>query len=254
MTDFELRFHHLKTIGTKSPEHLRALIDREMAGVVDDVSPSIELGDAVHSMAFETKVVTCYPGPTRRGKEWEAFRAQHAKALILAKNDYERARRMAEALTKHKDAVMALTGKREETLRWSQMGVKCRATPDVRGQSHLTELKTCRDAKPEKFQRQGTWYGYHAQLAWQETGVICNKLPKPSDCYIVAIESEEPYPVTVLRLTERALEQGHRMCSLWFERYMTCLESDSWPPYVQSIVPFDVPDDDELIFGDEEAA
>ena len=73
-------------------------------------------------------------------------------------------------------------------------------------------------------------------------------------CSLLAVESTAPYVVTVFRVTERALEQGRRTYRLWFERLMACEEADEWPGYVQSVVPLDVPESDEVTFGEEEAA
>jgi hypothetical protein len=75
---------------------------------------------------------------------------------------------------------------------------------------------------------------------------------KPLAAYVVAVESTPPFPVTVMRLTDRALDQGERLCTSWMETLLNCEASNFWPPYAQSIVPLDVPDDPEIEFSDGE--
>jgi hypothetical protein len=59
----------------------------------------------------------------------------------------------------------------------------------------------------------------------------------------------------VFELSQRALEHGARLCRAWMERVLVCEETGDWPGYCEATVPLDVPDDEEeLTFGDEEAA
>lgn len=252
LSDLEVRFHHLKLAGTKSPAHLRALLERDRGRS----SSAMEKGSAVHALVLGGAPVTFYPGPVRRGKKWEKFRdEQPAGTLVLSRDDYDAAHGMAEAVARHADAVALLGGERERTLRWKELGVSCRATPDATVYaSHVTELKTCESAEPGQFQRQAIRYGYHAQLAWYRQAVEALKLGKPSEAYVVAVESSDPYPVTVLRVTERAMDAGARLVCLWFERLRACLEADEWPAYVQNIVDLDVPDLDTFALDFGEAA
>lgn len=99
-----IRFHHLKAAG-RSAAHARMV----MSGEEDRRSYSLERGDALHALVFGTRKVTCYPGKVRRGREWEAFRAAHAEDDVLTGSDYDRAQRMAEAVTRREDAMELLT-------------------------------------------------------------------------------------------------------------------------------------------------
>ena len=242
--DLEIRFSHLKLAGTKSPAHLRALLD----GAEEDPTYAMERGSATHAILFGTSRVTSYPGAVRRGKEWEAFEKENADAIILTRNDHEKALRMADALRKHAGAMDILAGQLETTLRWTDCGIRRRCTPDaVVPGSHAAELKTCATADPARFTWQAIRYGYHAQLADQLAGIrTVGTLGTVTDAYIVAIEATEPHPITILKLTPRALEQGAKLARLWFERVATCLATEQWPPYAQDVVELNVPDDDEL--------
>jgi hypothetical protein len=246
-----IRFSRLKLIGKPfSPAHYHAAVDEQTA--------SKHKGSALHSIILGGKRVTFYNEVTatgrsapRNGSKWEAFQAANADALILSRSEYEDVNRMAEAVLACPHAMEMLTGIREQTLLYKWKGRDCRATPDCRapGGEWLTELKSCVSSNPDRFQKQMLWLRYHGQLAWYRRAMLQLKL-KPLAAYVVAVESSPPYPVTVMRLTDRALDQGERLCSSWMETLRGCEESNFWPPYAQSIVPLDVPDEPEIEFSD----
>lgn len=241
-----LRFWNLSRMA-KSPMHYEHALTAE-----DDPTYAMERGSSVHAIVFGTQRVLAYPGKTRAGKEWEAFKAANADALILTRNEYEKSCSMAEAVWNHAEAMELLTGITEKTLHFEFMGRPARATPDCRAQDRVTELKTTMNTEPEKLMRHCQRMHYHAQLAWYRDAVLLSGEGQPRDAYIVAVESSAPHPVTVLRLTERTLDQGARAVRLWFERLRACEESNFWPPYVQSIVDWDIEEELELEFADDD--
>ena len=240
-----LRFHHLKAAGRSGAHAFSAI-----TGEQDPDTVAIERGSAFHSVVLETGRVLAYPGKVRRGKEWDAFETENIGSEILTATEYEKVMRMAEAVHKSRDAVDLLTGVRETMVEWRIFDQQCRGTPDVRNDSRVVELKSCAVAEPMRFTGQALRMGYHAQLAWYLDGVLASGLGKPKDAFIVAVESAPPFPVTALRLTERAIEKGRGLYHLWLERFMGCERSGEWPGYVQSIIDLDVPDEVELDFGE----
>jgi len=241
-----------------------------LAGVDSETTTAREKGTGTHALVFETRrVITYSPPPSpdakpgakpkravRSGKAWDAFKAANAGALILSRTEYEAANRMADAVRADPRAMDVLNATHERRILWSSMGRACRTTPDAASYLEFaTELKTTACADPDRFTWQAIRMGYHAQMAWHLAGIIGAGLGQPEAAYIVAVESAPPWPVTVLKLTERALDKGTALCSLWFERLLGFERSGQWPPYAQHVVDLDVPDDDlELTFGDVEAA
>lgn len=235
-----LHFSHLKHIG-ESAAHAHYYGEHGMVQ-----TPSMKLGDivdkTVFSLATGCKPVLLYPD-RRAGKAWEEFRDAHQDAYILIESEKRKVYGMAEAVMKKADAMLVLGGKQQHTFQWHIGKRLCEGTPDAFGDDYLSELKTTKSSKPQKFERDGRHMAYHAQLAWYHNGLVLSKLAKPRSHYVVAVESKVPHPVTVFELTERAKDQGTRLWRLWFEQFLTCEESNCWPEYVEGIVPFDVPDD-----------
>lgn len=247
-----VRFSHLKQMAL-SPAHYRYAVQ-----VDRDDTLSMRLGRGVHSLLLDRPDrVTVFTGKTRQGKVWEAFEAEAERnnREVLNQREYEVAVGIANAVRSNAKAYeLLLDGTvMESRIDWSMLGRACRSTPDARKPGVLVELKTGRTSQPERFVSSATWMSYHAQLAFYRSAIrwaggdVC-------EAYIVAVESAPPFPVTVLRVTERALDYGDRLVRLWFERLLQCEQSNEWPGYVQSVVEFDVTDDprDELVFGDED--
>jgi len=251
-----MRFWHLKQMA-RSPMHYQHVLTAE-----DSPTYDMERGSAVHAVIFGTqKVVGYIRGKKREGKDYEAFKAKHEGALILTANEYDKVCRMSESVWNDplamdllfpKDVSLRAGTQHERTLYFDYMGRSARATPDSVNPAALVELKTSNTSEPEQFMRHAARMYYHAQLAFYRGAVRSCGLGEPRHCYVVAVESSAPHPVTVLRLTDRTLEQGERAVRLWFERLRACEEAGAWPPYVQSVVDWDIEDDLELRFADED--
>lgn len=236
-----VRFSHLRAYG-KSALHghyARTLTDEE-------TNQSMQRGTAVHAILFGTRRVCGYPGPVRRGKEFEAFVAANPDTEILVMADFDKARRMADAVRQHELAWPLLQGVQEETILFRWNGLECRSTPDVRGEEFITELKSGATCDPDRF----PWHAtrrmhYHAQMRMESIAVARKFKRAPADCYIVAVEQNPPHPVQVFRIEDRALEEGEKLLMLWSERLKVCEASGAFPAYTSTIVPLDVPDDEE---------
>ncbi len=210
-----------------------------------DPTYAMQRGTAVHALLFGTRKVVGYHGSVRRGKEYDAFAAAHIDHEILTAAEFDKARRMADAVRACKLAEPYLKGVVETTLLFRWIGLDCRATPDVNAPSHLTELKTAASAEPLKFTYQALRMAYHAQMRMQQ--IACgDKRP----CFIVCVESAEPFPVTVFELDKRTLEIGEKLLMTWAERLKNCEASGTYPPYCQSVYPLMAPEDFELEYGD----
>lgn len=231
-----VRFSRLKLMAL-SPAHY-------LSATVDDTR-SIELGAAFDHIVFGTRQVVAYPGKVRRGKEFDAFSAEHKDDLVVTQSELAEANAMAEAVFINKHAVEVLTGTNQPELNWKWMGRDCQSHPDVIGPGfeYITDLKSSVSSNPDKFRWQALRMGYFAQLAFYGHAVEFLSGVRPKSYHIVCVESRPPYVVTVYRLTDRALELGRRCCRLWMERLLQCESSKFWPGYSQGVVALDAPDD-----------
>ncbi len=233
-----LRFSRLKLMG-KSPAHY--------AAYVPQATGAMETGTAADRLLLGGGPVLAYPGPVRRGKDYDAFAAAHTDALIVTHKEWAVADGIAQAVSACDDAMRLLTGIRQHTMRWDFNGRPCRGTPDVRGDGFLTDLKTGETSDPRFFPFKVRRFAYHAQMSFYETGVALANLPPVSESYIVAVEQAPPHVVTVYRLTAATIELGARLWRLWLEQLQVCEASGAFPPYSQSIVDLDLLDDNELV-------
>jgi hypothetical protein len=242
-----LRFSHLKRIG-QSPAHYRAAVEQDGSHLLK--------GSAVHSVLLGGKTVISYPGPVRRGKDWEAFQADHPEDLILSRSEIDDVSGMVRAVQSCPEAMRVLQGVRERTVMFTLQGRECRATPDVDGGIYVTELKTTRSSSPSRFAWDAVRHSYNGQLAWYQDALMLQpgRREAPEAAFIVAVESSAPYVVTVFRVAERALDQGRRTNRLWLETLLACEAANEWPGYSQSIVELDLPGDEMVIGEAEEAA
>lgn len=243
-----IRFSTLKHFAS-SPAHFRYWQGREM-----EPSAAMRIGTAVHAAVIGGAPVVRYDG-TRRGKAWDDFEASHPGATILTATEYDTAQACRNAIWYDGEAFKHCglgIGINERLIEWDFNGVPFRSTPDrYYGPSDaatLVELKTTRSAQPAKFLRDATSRHYHAQLgvyraALASVGVTVAK------ALIVAVETVPPYNVTVLELTDRALDVGYRTACGWLEQYKVCEASGEWPGYVQGPVTFDIEPEMDLDFS-----
>jgi hypothetical protein len=227
-----LRYSILKLMG-RSPAHARYALDMAARGEEAwEPTPSMRLGSLAHKVFLKQPLPVVYPGPVRRGKEWEAFKSANADKEIVKQSELDAVVEIATALQAHAEARDLLTGTIEQTVLFDLGGRNCRATPDVFVPgAHLTDLKTTRDANPQWFPYQALKLGYHGQLSFYRDGLERAGFAPPKELRIVAIETAPPYAVCVFGVTPRAEDFGRRTYRAWFEQFLVCEASDDWPGY-----------------------
>jgi PDDEXK-like domain of unknown function (DUF3799) len=240
--DDRIRFSRLKLMA-KSPAHYLHATQRDTSAK--------DKGTAVHAL-LNSQRVTFYPEKTktgrsapRNGEKWEQFQRDNQDAIIVTAKQYDEVNGMIESLRACREAKAILTGIHEETLRFDLLNLECRTTPDVRGDGFFTELKTSVSSDPRRFIMQSFWMSYHAQMALHRIGIKRAVAgAKPDAGYMVVVESTAPYPVTVFKMTDKAMDAGDKQIRRWMETLKGCIASNQWPPYAQSVMDLEVPEQD----------
>jgi len=223
-----------------------------LGALTTDRSGALRFGTAVHTFLLgDMTRVEKYPA-RRAGKAWEAFRVECAErgvVEILNEREYTNATEVAAAIRRNERAMRLMFDGTivEQRIDWNFVGKLCRSTPDARSPHHCTDLKTARSAHPVEFVRQALRLHYHAQQALYADAIEANGEPRPAESFLIAVEKSPPHPVSILRLTDRALEAGAKLCRLWVEQVLTCEATGRWPEYLDDIGSFDI-DDLELEF------
>ncbi len=225
----------------KSPAHYRA------HGLMKDSdTTSKKLGRAVHLAVLEPEKfaasVVVWDGGTRRGKEWEAFKAANAGREILTEDEHADCLAIAAAVRGDVHAARYLTGgAAEQSVAWTHsvpavagfpawsIGMKGRLDYAVPGLA-VVDLKSTRDGSLEGFGREVWKYGYHIQCAIYVDGYAAatgETLP----AVILAVESAAPHVVTVYRIPDEVLAIGRETYRDLLSRLHLCRTEDRWPGY-----------------------
>lgn len=228
-----VRFSALKCIEQSPAHYWQACQDDR------EETLSMRLGSGAHALLLG-KPVTKWTGKVRNGKVWEAFEKEHAGELILNARELAEAEAMVKSIRSNALAMRLLNDTtNEQPIGWSIDGRACRSTPDARGPLWLVELKTAKSSEPKAFMRDAFFRRYHAQVAFY-ADAMRSIGDDAMDCYLIAVENSAPYPVSVLRLTDRALEHGRTLYRQWFAKLLECEAKNEWPGYSVEVLQFDV--------------
>jgi len=251
-TRYPIRASHLKAM-TRSPAHARHSILSEWEQTL-----SMKIGRGAHSLLLGGPPVLCNPFSSVRVKDFKPWRElQHPDAIVLSRKAYDHANRINDAVRSNKLAcqVLFVDGTvYETTILWEQLGRARRSTPDARTRDHLVDLKTTRDASPERFKWDVAKYGIDLQLADYSTAMEQDNGVAPRRCYVVAVENKAPYLCTVHLLTRGTIERGQKKNKELLTQLLECERVNKWPGYSdEAILDLDVPDANmELVFDDEQ--
>lgn len=238
-----------------------------------------KMGRVTHLATFEpeTFAATCvvWDGGIRRGKDWDKFKAKHEGREILTESEHAQCVAIAAAVRADAPAAKYLAGgKAEATVLWTHTvkpvgdlpgySIDCKARIDFAADvGALVDLKTTRDARPEKFRDQAWRLLYHAQAAiYQDAyfAVTGRRLPY----VLVAVESEAPHLVTVRPVGSVLLERGREKYRELMDKLAVCRAENRWEGYAVGEMELDTPpwaepkDEEDstglgLVFGEEEA-
>lgn len=218
--------------GVQSMRHLKHAIDSDDDG--DTFARAVLRLN--HAAVLEPHTVerdyAVFPGPTRRGKEWDAFQAANPGKTFVKQDDIDESRRIADAVMSCKPARDLLEGAlREQNLVWTddETQLLCKGRMDIyKPGAVIADLKGCKSVEASAFVRHVGSYLYYAQAAWYQAGVEAlyhARLP----FFLVCYETTAPYDVAVYEVDEDWLRPGRELTRRLMSQFAACLKSGVWP-------------------------
>lgn len=218
-----------KLVGySRSPKRFRYLSSKP-----DDETPAMRLGRAIHTMTLEPDrfplEYAVWPG-TRRGKEYEAFKASNEGRTILNQSEYETSCQVRDAVREDSVSGPLVNAIKhtEVTLVWEMHGCPCKARLDAITDDLLIDLKTTGDPGQWSFASVAARLHYHAKIAWYTQGL--------GDCgidimqaKIIAVQNNDEHDVVVYNLREADLGHGENQWMEWMDQHIKAMRHDAWP-------------------------
>ncbi len=98
----------------------------------------------------------------------------------------------------------------------------------------IPDLKTCRSAHPDDFEKAIERYHYFERAAFYLDNAELAGMEKESFIFI-CIETDPPYVVAVYQLNDFVIEAGRAIYKRDLQLYRNCIESGKWPGYHDGI-------------------
>ncbi len=228
-------------------------------------TPAMKLGELVHVLVLEPKyfaeryAMKPYPIELPKvgllkdvGREefdrQKALReaAQHANELMMSEflktsegkeilnpELYSEAKMYADAVLKDSVAQALFNGVQvEKSIYFTHKGtgLQCKVRPDAWIGSVVTDLKTCKDASFDAFQRAAVSSGYFIQAAMikqalESIGLTLDKF------IFYCVEKTDAVPCTFYELDIESLERGENEFNNLMQGVAYCMENNRWGAY-----------------------
>ncbi len=225
----------------RSPMYYRYRMDHPQ-----EQTEAMQIGSAAHHAILEPDRIgdiAIWTGGRRYGKEWEAFKDDHAYQMILRQEDAAYVAGIAAAVHRNETARKYLRrGQSEVVVIWEAFGRLFKGRLDRwNSEGNLVlDLKTCRDCRPWTFGAQAHKLGYHIQMAMYVDGVKAVTGIAPS-VRILAPENKPPFESAVYRVPEDVLDLGRSEYITLLHRLIECETSGLWPPEIEDECDLQLP-------------
>ncbi len=225
--------------GRASMAHLKAALDHERTKVPTD---DMILGTALHVAFLEPEMmpqkVVRWDGPRRAGREWEAFKHDHAGKAILTPGYHEKLIGMVRSLRRHPE-VKRWVGAIEEvevSCRGLVDGMPFKGRIDALTPDPIIDLMKVNSGDIRDMRRTAYSFGYHIQAA------IYTELFKRGRFVLMTVEDSPPYDVVPFELSPSFMERGWTEAKELIARVRECQGSGVWPGRSNGIAKLDEPD------------
>lgn len=200
-----------------SPLHYQHALNRAHD---DGGTEAMVFGSAVHCALFEParfrETYGVYPGPVRRGKEWDLWVATHRGCTSIPAGQMRQVEQCVAALKRHPWLAKMLgesTGRPEMSVLWPDeaSGMQCKARVDWLDAGFdsplVLGLKTARDVAKRRFEAHAVNLDYPFQWGMYATGVRQVTGKKPTVVEVV-VENHAPWDILVLKIPDEVVESA----------------------------------------------
>lgn len=212
----------------------------------DEPTPAMAFGSLVHCLILEPDLFAAsyVVAPdfgnlrTNQGKaDKAAWLAQHPNAILMEQEDFDRARRMRDAIMAHTDARRIVEPSEHEVSGfWTDpaTGLLCKIRADcwLPSASIIGDIKTCIDASEEEFAKSIANFSYHRQAALYCMGAEQISLSSTyAEFVFIAVEKDPPFLVATYHLNRDELNAKIFSVAADMARFKKCIDEDNWPAF-----------------------
>lgn len=210
----------------------------------EEKTDALQFGKLFHFAVLEPEkfkanyvVVPKVDRRTKLGKEshQKFIDALKSDAIQVPEEDLPHLTKMCEKLMNHPRASKILShGLNEATMWWNdrETGELCKMRADfVSPAIGVVDLKTSRDAHPDRFYRDVEKYWYHVQAAHYIEGGRVTKTFRTDSFTFIVIEKKPPYAISVLVCADSMIQSGDRWRSKAMQIYAKCRRTGVWDAY-----------------------
>jgi hypothetical protein len=241
----------LKTLA-HSPAHLRHMLDNPMIE-----TDALRQGKALHCAILDGPDefsrqyrVKSLDGRTAAGKAEKASMERDGVTCLTSDehsmimgiyHEFEQHPALMDTLSSDKDVP-----KFEHAILWEdkETGLLCRAKPDIYGANFMIDLKSTRDARPQRFNRQFFDLGYHIQAAHYAAGwesITGQTAEIGLDFYFFAAEKSPPFGNTMYGVPRDVMLYGKQERRDLMLKYADCVNKNEWPGYGFEVLELTLP-------------
>jgi len=226
-----------------SPLHYKHRLDSKE----DTDTTGRSMGRLLHTLVLEPHNFgdhyEIYPGPVRRGKEWEAFEAANAGKTILKESEAATILEQAAAVRAHPAIRGWLkSGRAEVPLQWVEknFGIACKGRADLLCPGAVLDLKSVPSLDAAQMARWICRMGYHIQLDHYAAGARANG-HEVQRVGIIGVESKAPYDSALFWLSDATMMKAADERAELLLRLKGCMEVDFWPGRFMEEQTVDIP-------------
>lgn len=170
----------------------------------------------------------------------EEFKKESEGKKIITLSMYQEAKQYANAVIKDELAQALFVGVEVEKSIYfthKETGIQCKVRPDAWIGGIVTDLKTCKDASFDAFQRDAVGSGYFIQAAMikqalESIGIEMQKF------IFYCVEKSEALPTTYYELDKHSLERAENEYNSLMQGIAYCMERNQWGAYQPQVLTY----------------